>query len=801
MVFPAQSYKKFLLTLWPEMRFSLRHILRLIAAVVLWAAVASCSSTRHVSDGSLLLDKVDIEVKDDSLKDFDEDQMMLYLRQQPNHKIFWSAKMQLGIYNMSGNDSTKWYNKFLRKMGEPPVIFDSVLTDLSAAQLHTVMVNKGYLKGEVEVDTIARRDKKKMEVRYTMLPGEPYKVRSIDWQYADDSIGALIESRKERTLLREGMNLDRNLLEAERERITNLLRNRGYYAFDKEFISFVADTTAGSRDVDLTLVVNPPYDKSTGHSLGIDTHSPYFIRDIKVVANYDPAKMPELRRISTPDSVFYGDIEIFYGADRYLRPSVIVDNVFFRSGQLFRTRDVNRTYQAFARLGILKFINVQLVPVAHADGKNWLDAYILLTPGKPQSIELELEGTNSEGDLGVAAGITYSHNNIGHGSETFTAKLRGAYESLSGNLDGLIHDRYMEYSLDLGLSFPKFKAPFLSSDFKKRVPASTEFNISMNYQERPEYTRIIAGAGWTYKWSDTHHRHRFSPIDINYVYLPESTNSFLDQIAPDNPLLRYSYEDHFIMAMAYHYYYTTKRRRINQWRERFQPNVSTLRVGVETAGNLLYAINSIVTHRDDAQENPYKVFGIRYSQYVKGEAEYAFTHTFDMRNSLAFRAGVGIAYPYGNSRILPFEKRFYGGGANGVRGWDVRTLGPGCYDSSSDVSSFINQCGDINLILSLEYRAKLFWFFEGALFVDAGNIWTIHNYENQPGGMFHFNSFLEQMAMSYGVGLRLNFNYFLIRIDLGMKAHNPAKNGERWPIVNPKWGRDRSLHFSIGYPF
>lgn len=776
-------------------------------AVLMYAAawLTSCSSTRHVPDGSLMLDKVEIEVRGDSMKEFDPEEMLLYLRQQPNHKIFWTTKLQLGIYNMSGHDSTKWYNRFLRNMGEPPVIFDSTLTEMSARQLHTVMVNKGYLKSAVEVDTSARKEKK-IEVTYRMTPGEPYRVRSIEWQYADDSIGAVIESHRHLTLLYEGMKLDRDLLDAERERITGMLRNRGYFAFNKEFISFVADTTAGSRDIDLTLAVNPPYDRekpSQSRHSDIATHSPYYIRDINVVTNYDPVAVPDLQHISTPDTLHYGDLTIFYGADRYLRPQAIAENCYLQRGMPYRTRDVNNTYQAFSRLDILKFINVQFVPVAQVDGKEWLDAYILLTPGKPQSIELELEGTNSEGDLGIAAGVTYQHRNIGHGSETLTTKLRGAYESISGNLDGFLHDRYMEYSLDVGLSYPKFKAPFLSGDFKRGIRATTEFNVSMNYQERPEYTRIIAAGGLTYKWNNRHNRvrHRFSPIDINYVYLPRSTNSFLDVIAPDNPLLRYSFEDHFIMSMAYHYYYTTKRQHLNRWREPFQANVSTLRVGVETAGNLLYAVNSIFTRRDNVQEDPYKVFGIRYSQYVKGEAEYSYTHTFDTRNSLAFRAGLGIAYPYGNSRMLPFEKRFYGGGANGVRGWDVRTLGPGCYNSASDVSSFINQCGDINLILSLEYRAKLFWFIEGALFVDAGNIWTIHNYDNQPGGMFHFNGWLQQMAMSYGLGLRLNFNYFLIRIDMGMKAHDPARDRDHWPLIHPKWGRDHSLHFSIGYPF
>ncbi len=176
-------------------------------------------------------------------------------------------------------------------------------------------------------------------------------------------------------------------------------------------------------------------------------------------------------------------------------------------------------------------------------------------------------------------------------------------------------------------------------------------------------------------------------------------------------------------------------------------------------------------------------------------------HTFDERNSLAFHAGLGVGYPYGNSSILPFEKRFYGGGANGVRGWDVRTLGPGRYPGTNSVSDFINQCGDIRLDFSAEYRAKLFWILELGVFIDAGNIWTIHNYPNQPGGMFHFNSFYKELAAAYGLGLRFDFTYFLLRFDLGMKAHNPALGAEEWPLIHPRWGRDSSFHFSIGYPF
>ncbi|MDE6299691.1 MAG: outer membrane protein assembly factor, partial [Muribaculaceae bacterium] len=404
--------------------------------------------------------------------------------------------------------------------------------------------------------------------------------------------------------------------------------------------------------------------------------------------------------------------------------------------------------------------------------------------------------------LGVAASLTYTHRNVGKGSETLTGKIRGAYESLSGNLDGLLHDRYMEYSFEGGVTFPKFKAPFLTERFKRKVNATTELNVSMTYQERPEYTRIISTAGWSYKWINNRNRNRFivTPLDINYVYLPESTNNFINEIAPDNPLLRYSYEDHFIMRLGFTFYRSNKRPE-SAIRSNPQRDIYTIRTNVETAGNFLFMINSIFTHRADFRTSPYKIFGIHYSQYVKFNSDYSRLRIFDSRNSLAFHVGFGLGYPYGNSSILPFEKRFYGGGANGVRGWAVRTLGPGNFPGSNSVSDFINQCGDIRFDLSVEYRAKLFWILELAAFIDAGNIWTIHNYPNQPGGLFQFDRFYKEIAAAYGLGLRLDFTYFLLRFDLGMKAHNPAVGEQPWPIMHPDWSRDRAFHFSIGYPF
>lgn len=770
--------------------------IRLATVFVCILILTGCRSTKHVPDGEYLLDKISIKVEGNNV--YGSEELRNFLKQQPNHKMLWLTKTRLGIYNLSGTDTSKWYNRRLRSLGEAPVIYDSLLTLESRDQLRQAFFNKGFLNAEAFADTVITGDKK-MAVNYTVVTGEPHIIKEIERIYPDDEISEVLRRDSMRSAIRVGDKLDVSLLEAERERLTTMLRNRGYYTFNKELITFNADTTAGSMDVELTMTVSQP---EGGNVKGEEIPEKYVVRNVVFITDFDAGMSFGTGNVQVQDTVFYKNIEILYGEKQYLRPSVLWENNFIIPGRPYREIDVQRTYNALSRFEILKFIDIRFVPKGTIDGEGILDAYILLTPTKSQSVAVEVEGTNSEGDLGVALGVSYSHSNIGKGSEAFTAKVRGAYESLSGNLDGLINDRYMEYSLDMRLSFPKFKAPFLRETFKRRVNATTDLSMSINYQERPEYTRIISTVGWNYRFTErlNRNRHILTPIDINYVYLPKSTYDFIDQIAPDNPLLRYSYEDHFIMRLGYAFYHTNKRNAL-PWQRGYQKNIYTIRANAEIAGNLLFALSNIFQPHRDFRENPYRVFGIPYSQYFKVEGEYTLLHIFNHRNSVAFQAMMGVGYPYGNSTILPFEKRFYGGGANGVRGWSVRTLGPGAFPGTNSVSDFLEQCGDIRFKMSAEYRAKLFWVVELGAFIDVGNIWTIKNYENQPGGLFKFNEFYKQLAAAYGLGLRLDFNYFLLRFDLGMKAHNPAMGQEPWPLIHPRWRRDHAFHFSIGYPF
>ena len=767
-----------------------------VIIIVLVVMTTACSSTKHVPQGKLLLDKVKINVTDPH-KDVEASQLANYLRQNANHRVLGGLKLQLALYNIAGRDSANWFNRWIKRVGTPPVIYDSALTVASADQLHMALSNRGFMNNVVTYQVEADSAKRKARVNYDITLGEPYYIRSIDYDIPDEDLRDIILADTARFTVHEGDLLNYNRLDEWRQNITENLRNHGYYAFNKEYITFMADTAAGSKAVDLTLNSRDPY--RNDHMPYYTEHEPFYVRDVVYVTDYDPVEMHDA--FWGADTVtLHSGIKIIEGPDRYMRHDVLDECNHIEPGQLYNAEAITRTYRALGRLNILKQINIDVRPLGEVDGVLMVDAYVLLSPDKSQTVSVSLEGTNSEGDLGFGVGLDYEHRNIFKGAEVLSAKAKVSYESISGNLSGLINNNYSEYSTELGLTFPKFMFPFLKRSFKRKIQASTAFTVNFDYQARPEYTRIIAGGSWRYQWTERSRRmaHTLTLVDVSVISVPKYNEEFFKRIT--NPLLFYSYQDHLIMRMGYNFYRTNKAEMNVLQMGRFQRNVFTIRANAETAGNLLYGLSHLTGQKADA-DGSYKAMGIRYSQYFKADADYSFTHYFDHRQSVAFHVGAGVAVPYGNSDVLPFEKRFYSGGANSVRGWGVRTLGPGSYDSNNNLSKFIYQCGDIRFDVNLEYRAKLFWVVELGLFMDAGNIWTIKNYEDQPGGVFKFNKFYEQIAAAYGAGIRLDFKYFLVRVDMGMKAHNPASGQEHWPLLHPRFKRDSEFHFSVGYPF
>ena len=764
--------------------------LRIALYLLFFFLVSACSLTKYVPDGEYMVRKVNIYSDNKQVK---PSEIRPYLKQEPVHKTFGFIPFPSYLYSLSGPDSSKWINRFLRRAGTPPEIYDSLLTERSEREIRKMLANKGYMDSDVAVKL--QKSKKKITVNYYITTNRPMVISRYAYQVPNDSIRKIVYADSAASLIHPGELLDRNVLEKERVRLTTRIRNRGYWGFNKDFINYTADTTSRSNDVALELNVLPRRIQNADGTYTTLLHQPYRIGRVVFQTDYDPMDIV-LNQGVKKDTVHYKGYEIVSGNKKYLKKEVLVENCFIRPGALYSDRAVDATYTAFARLQILKYVNIRF-EISKADPRQ-VDCVILLTPGKNQSLQTELEGTNSWGDLGFAASVTYQHRNIFKGSETFTMKVRGGYENLTGDVSGLVNDNYTEYGAEASLSFPKFLFPMLSTEQKRRIRATTEFKASYSYQHRPEYTRVIAGGGWKYNWLTNYNRNRHSLdfIDVNYVYLPRRSDAFIDSIVNQNPITYSSYRDHLITRTGYSFYRSNLNPAIRN------RDIFTIRANTEIAGNFLYAVSKIAGLKKEGDDHAYKIAGLRYEQYWKCDIDYAYTKIFTEKNSLAFHVAAGVGVPYGNSEVLPFEKRYYAGGANSVRGWSARTLGPGRYHSDNPEFDYFNQCGDIRFDASIEYRTRLFWKLELAAFLDAGNVWTIRNYEAQPGGLFEINDFYKEIALAYGLGIRFDFNYFILRLDLGVKAYDPSKlDANPWVIKNPISRSNQTLHFAVGYPF
>ena len=757
--------------------------------------LASCSPSKFVPEGSYLLDEVKIVTDNKQVK---PSMLKSYVRQNPNSKWFSLVKVPMYTYSLSGRDSTKWYNKFFRKIGDKPILYSESEALRSKEEMRKALNNLGYMAAEVEQKV--KTGKKKLKLFYQIKTGTPYKVKSIRYDIQDYNVAGCLEKDSIRSMLHADMLFDVNVLDAERQRITDLLQNSGYYKFNKDYITFVADTVENTYGVDLTLRILPYRNPQTQPPVN---HPRYTIHSVSFVTDYDVLKSSDLKSIEINDSVRYKDYSVYFKDKLFIRPKVLADNNRMMPGDIYRERDVQGTYNYFGRLRALKYTNIRFQEIMENDSSK-LNAYIMLTRGKSKSVSAELEGTNSAGDLGVAASVSFQHRNLFKGSETFTLKLRGAYEAITG-LQGYNNDNYTEYGVEASLNFPSFMFPFLSSDFKRKIRATSEVGVQFNSQIRPEFSRRIASASWSYKWTQRQKaQHKFDLIDINYIYMPWISEKFkhdyLDSIGNRNYILKYNYENLLIMRMGYSFSYNSAGGAFMG--KTTVANSYSIRANIESAGNLLYGVSKLFK-LPKTEDGLYSVLNIAYAQYVKGDFDFAKNFTIDKRNSFVFHVGLGLAFPYGNSVVLPFEKRYFSGGANSVRGWAVRTLGPGSFKGNDANIDFINQSGDIKLDLNIEYRTYLFWKLHGAAFIDAGNIWTIRNYEGQPGGVFKFNTFYKQIAVAYGLGLRFDFDFFVIRFDGGMKAINPVylSGRDRYPVIHPNFKRDFAFHFAVGYPF
>ncbi len=742
--------------------------------------LTSCSVTKFVPENNYLLDNV--EIRSDN-KNINKEEFKKYVHQQPNTKVFGFWRMQLRIYSTAGRDTSRWHNRVFMRAGEAPVIYDKNQTYLSERSLERALQNKGYMHAEVSSLTMFS-NKKKAKVVYYIDENEPYSLGDYEVEVPDARLEG-VASDSTNSLVKKGMLFDVDVLDAERDRVTKTLRQEGYYRFNKELLHYEADSALNTKRVDVKMTLRD-FDENLADSIEDVIFTRYVIRNVAYMTSRNLSTVGSLATAARDSFEIdqYGNYYLIYDEDdKFLKMNLLLDNTFIEPHTYYNDAAVEKTYNSLNVLSPVKYVNISFKEV---EGDS-LDCLISIAPSKLFSLNADLEGTRTGEFWGVAAGLGVTQRNVFKGAESLSLQGRLAYEWQKGAIA-------REWGLQADLLFPKFMMPFTTTELRRRMRANTQFTVNMNHQNRPkEFTVSNAGIAMKYNWIHTKYRHTLELIDLSFVDFTVDSTFWNDYIETGR-FNKYSYEDHLIMQIGYSGSFSTY--------NSAQPmkNYFSMRYGIETAGNLLYGINSLFGGVKDA-DGLYTIFKVPYSQYVRADYNVSFHHIIDQNNRFVYHFGLGVGLPYGNADIIPYLRRYYSGGANSVRGWSEGTLGPGSYQRVEEFRNRrdYNQVGDIKLDINAEYRYKMFRSLDGAVFIDAGNIWTVKPYETQKNGEFRFDTFYKQIALAYGLGLRLDLSFVVIRLDLGVRLYDPALSENRWRL---KWtSNDFALHFAVGYPF
>ena len=748
---------------------------------------------KFVAENEYLLNNVELEIDNSKIN---REEARSHIRQKENYKILGFAKFHLWLYNLSSKEKT---NDWLKRIGEPPQVYDEGLTFQSEEQLEQYLANEGYFNSSVEANTEFKEKKQKANVTYHVKTGEQYTVKSINYHIPDSALRALFLNDSVKSNIQPGSPFDYDLLEEQREEIVELFKNNGYFYFSKNDVNYLADSSNYNNSIELDLFVGRQ--NSTGDS--VKKYSPYFLNDfyISVIPGKTPSLSTQFGLDYFSDTLRWDHFTLYRNSQIKYRPELFKRLMKMESGALYRLENAEKTFKSFNRLRQFRFIDIQFSQPLEKQDSNLLNSYIRLAPMSKQSISFDVEGTNSSGNLGVGGNINYRHRNLFKGAEVFQVNLKGAIERQQRVVDDVTeYFNTREFGAESNLTFPQLIGPDIANLFSEFQP-KTIISIGYNYQRRPEYTRTISNIKFGYNWKTSPYKlHNWNLMDINLVNLYKFDPDFINIIR--DLYIKSSFTDHLIFAMNYSFVYNTQDLSLNK-------NYTYWKFNVESAGNVMYLLSTLANRTKIAVVDTvglgtseyYRIFKTRFAQYLKSDLEFRYGHIFDKYNALVGRAFVGIGFPYGNFDVLPFEKKYFTGGANGIRGWQVRSLGPGTYDAPEN--AYPNQSADIKLEANVEYRFHLISFLEGALFIDAGNIWAINEKDNRPGAQFKFNEFYNQIALGTGSGFRFDFEFFIFRLDLGVKLRDPAQEeGNGWILGHrPYDSEDFNISFAIGYPF
>lgn len=776
---------------------------------------------RNVPQGEAFLRRHDIVLKSPPTEfDISQDELLAFTKPKTNRRVLW-FRFNHTVYLMVNKEKLRsseiktaercskknarrktkgksdkqcksWRMFWAYTVGEPTVLMDSSKMKKGAEQIHVFLMKKGYFHNKVEPQVIYNEKKNKCRIEYVVHPGEPSRIRNIRYKIFDEEMAKSEKLLRQNTLLDSGAVFDNEVFDAERERIANFYNNKGFYEFNKEYIIYKADSSVGKNIVDVTLMLQLRKEslKEFPDSIAEVPHKKYFIGDVYIHTNYDLTQ-PDA---SPSDTLPYDGYKILSYGKPEISEDVISCLQGYKPGDLYQKSQLDKTYRRYSQLGVFRASTIQLVPRAEALGKGIyvLDTHVRLTPAKKQSFTIDPHMTNRSGNMGIYGNITYTHRNLFRGAEAMDVRIiagmeasqtlvqtTSATDEVGQQINRTFKLNTFEFGPEITYRVPRLW-PFGCDLTAQSSEPQTALSAALNYQRRPDYERTLSQLRFTYNWienPDVVRRVNLDVVEFSIIKIQKSAafQEFLDDL--NDAFLANSYQNHLVLATNLNYTWNTQK-------TKNQRNYYYLRLGASGAGN---ALNGALQLADVSSGSIgfYNIQGIRFAQYFRGESDFRYYWNVNEKNAFVWRAYGGLGVPRKNAVTLPFEKSFFSGGSNGVRAWQARTLGPGSYRNPDDPQTF-NNIGEIKLEGNIEYRFKLTKMFNWAFFVDAGNIWLIDQDDLRPGAEFTADRFMSEIAIGGGLGLRLDFDFFIVRIDGGLQLKDPAKvQGERW-IWQPK---------------
>lgn len=767
-----------------------RWAMAILAVIVL----AACSTTKHLPEGETLylgLKKVNIVNEDKSpAAENALEEVNGAISIAPNNAIFVNPNVRfpipfgLWIYNRFERYEKGFGHWIFKKLAVNPVLISTVNPDTRVKVATNLLRDYGYFNGKVTYQVDSTRNPRAVKLSYDINMGKPYFIDTLEYRgfsaYADSLIRANLSGR----LVNKGDHFNVVTLNSERDRIIDLLRNYGYYYARSEFITFYADTLKNPGHVCIRM--------QPKNNLPPEALRTYFLGNTNVRLTGYNGEEPT-------DSIRLRDFTIYYSGDKPgLRFNVLRNRFIYRKGEQYSLRRQNYTQEALSRLGVFKYNEFQYVP----RGNDTLDINVNSLFDLPYDSELELNATmKSTKQTGPGAIFKLSRKNFLRMGASLSLELNGSYEwqtSSTVNREKSVMNSY-ELGAALTLDFPRIILPWIKNRIDPfRFPSHTNFKIYIDQVNRARYFRMLSfGGSVSYSFQPSRSmKHTVTPLHLAFNRLQHRTAAF-DSVATANPMLFRSLDDQFIPSVTYTFTFddSWKQKRVQWWWEN----------SISSAGNitsLIYqAFGKKLSQRDK------KFLGTPFAQYLKYTTELRPLIKFDDRNHLAMRFMAGVIWAYGNKTVAPYSEQFYVGGANSIRAFSIRSIGPGRFHpAETSRFSYVDETGDIKLEANLEYRFRIIGnlfggSLNGATFLDAGNVWLMRSDSSRPGSQFTFKKFFDSVALGSGVGIRYDLSFLVLRLDWGIALHVPYETGKSGYYNIPRFKDGMGVHFAIGYPF